>query len=95
MICGFIKSMAAHSSIPHLSSIMIAPALVPRKDAPFDLYPYTPSAVAGYAFLVLFAVGGFAHLCMIFSLRAWFFVPFILGCAGKPSRLPRPAYTPY
>ncbi|KAF1961704.1 putative RTA1 domain protein [Byssothecium circinans] len=62
---------------------MIAAALIPRKDADFDLYPYTPSAAAGYAFLILFAGGGFVHLCMMFPLRAWFFIPFILGCAGE------------
>lgn len=67
---------------------MIAPALIPRREgeADFDLYPYTPSATAGYAFLALFAVGGFVHLCMMFPLRAWFFIPFILGCAGQFSR---------
>lgn len=56
--------------------------LIPR-DADFDLYPYTPSATAGWAFLVLFAAGGIVHLCMMIIYRSWFFIPFILGCAGK------------
>ena len=54
-----------------------------RGEADFDLYPYTPSASAGYAFLALFAIGGFAHLVMLFPLRSWFFIPFVLGCAGE------------
>lgn len=54
-----------------------------RGEANFDLYPYTPSASAGYAFLVFFGIGGFVHLCMLIPLRAWFFIPFVLGCAGK------------
>lgn len=54
-----------------------------RGEADFDLYPYTPSASAGYAFLALFAIGGFMHLVMLFPLRSWFFIPFVLGCAGE------------
>ncbi|PVI03260.1 putative RTA1 domain protein [Periconia macrospinosa] len=53
------------------------------RDADFDLYPYTPSGTAGWAFLVLFAAGGFVHLCMLIIYRSWFFIPFILGCAGE------------
>lgn len=54
-----------------------------RGDADFDLYPYIPSAALGYAFLVLFSLGGLAHLGYLFFLRTWYFFPFILGCAGK------------
>ena len=52
-------------------------------EADFDLYPYTPSAAAAYAFLVLFAIGGGIHLVMMLFLRSWFFIPFVLGCAGN------------
>ncbi|KAJ4347283.1 uncharacterized protein N0V89_011223 [Didymosphaeria variabile] len=54
-----------------------------RGDADFDLYPYRPSATAGYAFVALFGLGGLVHLCMLIPLRAWFFIPFVLGCAGE------------
>ncbi|KAL1595170.1 hypothetical protein SLS60_009858 [Paraconiothyrium brasiliense] len=53
-----------------------------RGEADFDLYPYRPSGTAGYAFVVLFGLGGFVHLCMLIPLRAWFFIPFVMGCAG-------------
>jgi hypothetical protein len=54
-----------------------------RGEADFDLYPYTPSATAGYAFLVMFAIGGLTHFVMMIPLRSWFFIPFILGCVGQ------------
>ena len=57
--------------------------IVPRGEADFDLYPYTPSAGAGYTFLILFAIGGLAHLIMLIPLRSWFFIPFVLGCVGQ------------
>ncbi|KAH6875791.1 RTA1 like protein-domain-containing protein [Alternaria rosae] len=57
--------------------------IIPRGEADFDLYPYTPSAGAGYAFLILFAIGGLTHLIMLIPLRSWFFVPFVLGCVGE------------
>ncbi|KAJ4303388.1 hypothetical protein N0V90_002281 [Kalmusia sp. IMI 367209] len=41
-----------------------------RGEADFDLYPYTPSAPAGYAFLVLFGIGGVVHLSGYYA-RAW------------------------
>jgi hypothetical protein len=54
-----------------------------RGEATFDLYPYTPSGPAGYAFLVMFGIGGFTHLVMLIPLRSWFFIPFVLGCVGQ------------
>ncbi|KAI4665603.1 uncharacterized protein J4E78_003065 [Alternaria triticimaculans] len=57
--------------------------IVPRGEADFDLYPYTPSAGAGYTFLILFAIGGLTHLIMLIPLRSWFFIPFVLGCVGE------------
>jgi hypothetical protein len=56
--------------------------LAPRGEADFDLYPYHPSATAGYVFLVLFALGGLTHFIMMIPLRSWFFIPLILGCVG-------------
>ncbi|KAI4937246.1 uncharacterized protein J4E92_001976 [Alternaria infectoria] len=57
--------------------------IVPRGEADFDLYPYTPSAGAGYTFLILFAIGGLTHLIILIPLRSWFFIPFVLGCVGE------------
>ncbi|KAI4656382.1 uncharacterized protein J4E79_007935 [Alternaria viburni] len=57
--------------------------IVPRGEADFDLYPYTPSAGAGYTFLILFAIGGLTHFIMLIPLRSWFFIPFVLGCVGE------------
>jgi len=48
-----------------------------------DLYRYTPSRTAAYAYLALFSLSGFAHLIMMFPLSAAFFVPLVLGCASK------------
>jgi hypothetical protein len=62
---------------------MASNALTSRGQADFDLYPYTPSGPAGYAFLVLFAIGGLAHFVMLIPLRSWFFIPFVLGCVGS------------
>lgn len=44
-----------------------------------DFYPYTPSATAGYAFLVIFGIATVVHLIMMFPFRAPYFVPLILG----------------
>ncbi|RAL08261.1 RTA1 domain-containing protein [Aspergillus homomorphus CBS 101889] len=59
------------------------PALHKRGQASFDLYAYNPSAPAGWAFVVIFGIGGAVHLVMMFRLRAWFFTPFLLGCIGE------------
>lgn len=56
--------------------------LAPRGQADFDLYPYTPSSAAGWTFLILFSISGVVHLVLSIPLRTWFFIPFILGCAG-------------
>ena len=60
-----------------------SPLLQPRGDADFDLYPYTPSQSAGYAFVALFGIGAIVHLIMLVPLRSWFYIPFVLGCVGK------------
>ncbi|GME23622.1 putative RTA1 domain protein [Neofusicoccum parvum] len=62
---------------------MSHPTLSTRGEADFDLYPYNPSAAAGYAFVVLFGIGGVVHLVFVWPLRAWFFIPLILGCVGE------------
>lgn len=62
--------------------------LTSRGLASFDLYPYNPSAVAAYAFLVLFAIPVVIHLVYMLFLRAWFAIPLILGCIGEISLNP-------
>ncbi|KAI1365963.1 RTA1-domain-containing protein [Xylaria arbuscula] len=42
-------------------------------------YQYRPSETAGYAFLALFAITTLSHVIWFFTLRAWWFLPFILG----------------
>lgn len=61
--------------------------LIPRGEAPFDFYPYNPNDAAGWTFVVLFAIGTAAHLTLVVLYRSWFFVPFVLGCLGKPTML--------
>ncbi|KAF9876566.1 rta1 domain-containing protein [Colletotrichum karsti] len=46
-------------------------------------YEYRPNGPAGWAFLVLFAAGVLAHIGYLFWLRAWHFIPFILGGVGE------------
>lgn len=46
-------------------------------------YEYLPSESAGYAFMALFAIATLAHLIYFIPLRAWSFIPFILGGVGK------------
>jgi hypothetical protein len=42
-------------------------------------WEYRPSNVAGYVFLALFALATLAHLVYFVWLRAWRFIPFLLG----------------
>ncbi|KAF6802980.1 rta1 domain-containing protein [Colletotrichum sojae] len=42
-------------------------------------YPYRPNAGAAWTFVVLFAIGVLGHVGYFFWLRAWHFLPFILG----------------
>jgi hypothetical protein len=51
--------------------------------ADFDLFPYNPSAGAGYAFLVMFGIMAAAHIVLMVMYRSWYFIPFVLGCIGK------------
>jgi hypothetical protein len=64
--------------------------LTSRGIADFDLFPYTPSAPAAWAFVVLFAIAAVVHFGLMILTRSWFFIPYILGCIGKqePPTLP-------
>ncbi|KAI0975442.1 RTA1-domain-containing protein [Xylaria arbuscula] len=42
-------------------------------------YEYRPNEQAAYAFVALFALATLGHITYLFYLRAWFFIPFILG----------------
>lgn len=46
-------------------------------------YEYRPNKAAGIAFMALFALATLGHLVYLFRLRAWYFIPFILGGIGK------------
>lgn len=48
-------------------------------------WEYRPSNVAAYLFLALFALATLAHLVYLVWLRAWGFIPLILGGICKPS----------
>jgi hypothetical protein len=55
--------------------------------ADHNLYGYDPSKGAGYAYTVFFALVALAHFLLMFPLRAAFFIPLILGCAGEVLRM--------
>ncbi|KAH6656900.1 putative RTA1 domain protein [Truncatella angustata] len=42
-------------------------------------YEYRPSKPAGFAFMALFALATLGHLIYLFRLRAWYFIPFLMG----------------
>ncbi|KAJ5399744.1 RTA-like protein [Penicillium sp. CMV-2018d] len=44
-----------------------------------NFYPYTPSATAGYAFMAMFGIATLFHLVLMFSFRAAYFIPLVLG----------------
>lgn len=46
-------------------------------------YEYRPNQEAGFAFVALFALATLGHIIYLFWLRAWFFIPFILGGLGE------------
>lgn len=56
-------------------------------------YHYRPNKPAGFAFLALFAIATLAHLLYLFRLRAWFFIPLILGGIGASPSAPFTTYT--
>jgi uncharacterized membrane protein len=57
-------------------------------------WEYRPSNVAAYLFLALFALTTLAHIIYFIYLRAWVFVPFLLGGICKPQPFPPPSRTP-
>lgn len=56
-------------------------------------YHYRPNKPAGFALLALFAIATLAHLLYLFRLRAWFFIPLILGGIGASPSAPFTTYT--
>ncbi|OTA63108.1 RTA1-domain-containing protein [Hypoxylon sp. EC38] len=42
-------------------------------------YEYRPNKAAALSFVVLFGLATLGHLIYFFALRAWFFLPFLLG----------------
>lgn len=51
--------------------------------ADLTLYQYDPSDVAAYVYMGLFGFCTAAHLVLIFSFRATYFVPFLIGGTSK------------
>lgn len=45
-------------------------------------YHYRPNAAAGWAFVVVFGAAALVHIGFFFYLRAWRFLPLILGLVG-------------
>ena len=54
-----------------------------RGEAPFDFYPYNPSKIGGWVFLILFGIASVTHIIQVFWHRSWFFIVFFLGCVGE------------
>jgi hypothetical protein len=46
-------------------------------------YEYRPNKAASFAFMALFALATIGHLIYLFRLRAWYFIPLVLGGIGK------------
>ncbi|EPS32291.1 hypothetical protein PDE_07251 [Penicillium oxalicum 114-2] len=44
-----------------------------------EFYPYTPSAPAGYAFVVIFGIATIIHFALMFPYRAAYFLPLVIG----------------
>ncbi|KAI7232945.1 hypothetical protein KC330_g5646 [Hortaea werneckii] len=53
-----------------------------RGEAPFDFYPYNPSKIGGWVFLILFGIASVTQIIQVFWHRSWFFIVFFLGCVG-------------
>lgn len=45
-------------------------------------YHYRPHKPAAYIFVALFALATLLHLIYLFRLRAWYFIPILLGGIG-------------
>jgi len=48
-----------------------------------DYYKYDPSVAAAVIFIVAFGISGFYHAYQVARLRSWYFIPFVIGCAGR------------
>ncbi|KAK1716430.1 uncharacterized protein CLUP02_14112 [Colletotrichum lupini] len=46
----------------------------------FVFYHYDPSLPAACIFIALFSISSALHLFQMIKLRAWYFVPFLIGC---------------
>ncbi|CRK25394.1 hypothetical protein BN1708_003964 [Verticillium longisporum] len=46
-------------------------------------YHYLPSQEAGWTFVVIFGLATLIHIFLLFKLRAWHFLPLILGTIGE------------
>jgi hypothetical protein len=51
-----------------------------------DYYKYDPSLAAAIIFIIAFGLSGFYHAYQVARLRSWYFIPFVVGCAGKKSK---------
>ncbi|KAH7008902.1 RTA1 like protein-domain-containing protein [Ilyonectria destructans] len=56
-------------------------AHLPREEpGEFVFYHYDPSLAAAVIFIVLFGISALLHLWQVIKLRAWYFIPFLVGC---------------
>lgn len=60
--------------------------LTSRGIADFDLFPYVPSAGAGWTFVVFFGLAAITHFILATIHKSWYFTPFVLGCIGEVPR---------
>lgn len=64
-------------------------------EADIALYPYNPSAIAAWTFLVLWGIGALVHFILMFPYRCAFPTPMIIGCIGNLSPFsPHDRYNP-
>ncbi|SMR60716.1 unnamed protein product [Zymoseptoria tritici ST99CH_3D1] len=52
--------------------------------------PYHPNAAAAIIFIATFGLATLGHIGHIFWLRAWHFIPLLIGCVSKYNDNPRP-----
>lgn len=48
-----------------------------------DLYPYKPSETAAYAFVAIFAIAGFTHLCLDLAVSSVASIFMMIDSASK------------
>lgn len=59
-----------------------------------EFYPYTPSAPAGYAFVVIFGIATIIHFALMFPYRAAYFLPLVIGGVCTSTLPPIPSRSP-